>query len=248
MDNNRISIQNIAGLFSVILGTHYFLSFRWFYGMLKIWGIDSLAVISLEDLTFPYAHLNISVISLSSIGFLGIFWWKFASNKESNPPKDLKNAINLLRLFFVKQKSWIKIVGIIILIAILIFTYFKVFSPLISLPSRDLGFLYLGILLGVPILYVFLPEKRNLIFGLQLLLMFSWANLFINTILKNANSNKGKIKSQISFEYKEQRIESSDSLIFLHHGYNYLIMKDSKGNTILYPSNLVEKIIYKNDD
>ena len=247
MNNNKVSIQNIVGLFTIILGTHYFLSFRWFYGMLKIWGVDFFSVISIEDLTFPYAHLNISVLALSSLGFVGILWWDFTSNNNSNPLDNLKESIKLLKSLFVKQKWWLKVGLIIILISIVSFIYI-VFKPLISLPNRNLGFSYLLILLGVPLIYILLPQKRNLVIGLQLFLMFSWANLFITTVLNDVRSNPSNTKIEISFEYKNRRIESSDSLIFLHHGYKYLIMKDTIGNIELFPSNFVEGIIYKKND
>lgn len=170
----KLTIENIVGVISIIIGIHYYLSYKWLYGLLKIWGIESFSIITLEDLTFPFANLNITVILLSIFGFIGVFCWHLLSDEKSEPTKNISEALISLKNWFIKKsiiKKLTMILMVIIIIAILITSYLLIFKPHLDYPNRKIEISYFFILTTTPILYIFLkPNKRHLIFGGSIIL------------------------------------------------------------------------------
>ena len=245
-NNSNLSFENILGVISVIMAAHYFLSYRWFYGMLKIWGIENLSIITMEDLTFSFVHFNITILLLSATGFLWIFLWSFISSNKSDPVKDLKEMLKFLKDYWKERSKPIKII-IPITTLIIILIYIFIFKPNLKFPNNSLEVIYFIILTVPPILYIFIKEKRILILGFQILLMFSWANLFLNIVLENVSEKPMllKNKSILRFEYKNKTITTSDSLEFLFHSKKYIILRDTNGNIKLYDTKNIDKIELK---
>ncbi len=238
----KFTIENLAGIISIIIGVHYYLSYKWLYGLLSIWGIETLSIITFEDLTFPFANLNISVILLSTFGFIGILYWNLVSNKKSKPAKNISEAFMFFKNGFKKKPIWMRWT-FVISILILIITYFFIFKPQLDYPNKKLEILYFVILIGIPIIYIFIDNnKRNFVLGFQIFLMFGWANLFVNTILQRTTEKKSNIETHIDFKYKNENITTSDSLKLLFHGHKYLIMSKSNGEIKLYDTKNIDNI------
>ena len=93
---NKLSLSNVLTVISVFIGIHYFLSYRWLHGLLHIWGIESLSIITVDDLLFSFAEINIRILLISMIGFsfVGLF---LLDSYIGFPSKKIKEYI---------KKSW----------------------------------------------------------------------------------------------------------------------------------------------
>lgn len=230
-NKSNLTVQNIVSLFSIIIGTNYFLSYRWFDGFLRINGIDSLAIMTLDDLTFLFAKYNIQIFKMTSIGFIGIF---FADILESSFNYNIiKNIIDyVIEKFKKKQNDFRKkklIKAILILsttLIVILIIYFCLYKSIVEFPSPILLIIYL-LILATPLLYHFKANMRRLIFIAQILLMFIWANLFIDYVLEESSKSKVDKLIAISFDYDNKKVETNDTLSFVFQSYKYTILKGS---------------------
>lgn len=236
------TIADVAGIISIIVGIHYYLSYRWLHGLFSIWGIETLSIMTFEDLTFPFADVNISVILLSIFGFLGIFCWNLLSDKKSIHVKDVYGNFKLVKSEFLKKPFWAKIT-LVASFLILASSYLLILKPYVKYPSTKFEILYFAILLGIPIWYIFVnPAKRRNVLIFQMILMFSWANLFVNNVLEGIDQKESKNNILIEFTYKDELITASDSLRLLFHGHKYLITLKNNEKIQLYDTKNIDNI------
>lgn len=246
-------IQSIIGIISILLSCHYYLSFKWINGFLNLYDIDSLAVIALEDVTFPFGSLNASVIILTSLGFLWIYGWKLASTQADydNSGRILANNwkefVQNFKEFWSKLSLAVKF-SISLGIVGLIVGYIFLFKPNLNFPNQLLEWFYILIFIAIPLVYILSSKKRNLIMGLYILCMFAWANLFVKVSLDNIakpRNEKNRKITEMSFIYDGKPIQTSDTLNFIYHGYKYLIMATPDSILQLYPTDKIGLIKYK---
>lgn len=83
MNNNKpFSIETILGLMTIVLGFHYFISFRFLFGYLKLHNLEFLPLISFNDITFSCIEINFKLFKLALIGLIWIFIWFFIGNDK----------------------------------------------------------------------------------------------------------------------------------------------------------------------
>jgi hypothetical protein len=231
--NNRsnLTFQNIVSSFSIIIGINCFLSYRWFDGFLRINGIDSLAIITPEDLTFLFAKYNILIFKMGVIGFIGIFLVNLKSpyihNLIENRVENVIERFKRIKVDFKKDKLiQVGLPLLVVLIIIPIF-YFRIYKPILEFPSPLLLVSYLFILTVTPLVYYLKPNKRRLIFFIQIILLFIWANFFINYVLEESSKSKVDKLIAISFNYDNKKVQTNDTLSFVFQSYKYTILKGS---------------------
>lgn len=228
---SNFTIQNIVSLFSIIIGTNYYLSYHWLNGFFKMHGIENLAIVTLDDLTFLFAKYNIVIAELTALGFIGIFIvdielyskYKFIEDKKIKPMSDAKEGVKKLKENFRKD-TLTKILVFFAAIIIIIGALFIV-KIIVQFPQPHLLIFYIIILFVIPILYYLAPNIRKLIFLSQIILMFMWANLFINYVLEESSKSKVDKIVTISFNYDNKKVETNDTLNFVIQSYKYTILK-----------------------
>ena len=238
-------IPSLVGLISVLLAFHYYLSYKWWTGIFKIYNLDSLAILTLEDLTYPLGNINLTVFQLSSVGISLIYLIKliFPIRDFDNSGKNLSKGLKDARGSFKELSNRNKLISII-LISLLLFGYFFIFRESLKFPNTSFEIFYLLIVIILPGCYILSYRKRPLFAIGFVVCVFIWSSLFVNTSLENTKNRKSSTETHISFVYNGVEIDSNDSLSFVFSGYKYLIMKDSSGHHLLFPTKDIGMIRY----
>jgi hypothetical protein len=239
----RFSLQSFLSLFTLIVGTNYFLSYRLLNGFFKICGIDNLAIITIDDLTYLFAEYNLSIVSFTSLGFIGIFLIDLYSSSNENPVDNISKNFKIF-LNDLKQYNWVKIIFIFLFLLGIILSYY-IYSQIITFPNPILILSYLVILFVIPFLYYLLPDMRKIIFGIQIFLMFTWANQFITHILEETKNTNPVNNTEISFIYENQKVQTNDTLNFVIQSYKFTILRDSMNNYYFYDNSLIKNFKYR---
>lgn len=235
------SIQNLTALFTVILGTNYYLSYRWFDGILKNIGINSLAIVTLDDLTFLFIKFNIKVISLASIGFISIFLVNFyISIIENNPVENLRITYHKF-IRTLKREKWFKFFFILILIILVLLLY----KVVLIIGKLYLLYILILIIIIIPVFYYFNPQNRRFFFIVEIVLMFIWSDLFISHVLEESKSSISDKKVIISFMYNNCLVKTDNNLNFIFQSYKYTILSDSNKLLHFYENVNIKNLKYK---
>jgi len=230
--NKNISLNNIWQLITVILSFHYFLSYRWINGLLEIYGLDGFSIITIQDVMFPFAGLNYTIIGLCSIGFIVIFYFKFILTNETYLKADIifkKNFKEGAKEIF-KHKSIKSTLFKIVAFLIISISTIILFRNYLKIPENGgyYIFWFLVLFILIPVIYVIWVKKRTLILGAFLFLTFLWANQFIDKILIDSKNTTPTTITNVSFNYHNKNIKTNDSLVFLYRSYEFLILRDKK--------------------
>ena len=239
----------------VVIASHYYLSYQFLSKMLEQYGLLRSGIITLQDLLFQFADLNQSILLMVSLGFSMILLVRLLSSTETYNSFDtivlnnFKDSIRNVKAFFLNDGARaIKVVLVILtLIGISIIGYGVVkasldknFTPLVQI--------FLVSFFVVPFAYIFFVSKRIEIFIISLFVLLMFSNLLIKNALSNHNLERQKGEFvQISFEYKNRKIVSSDTLFPVYNGYKYLVMRNPIAEeTFLFEKNLMTEIKIKN--
>ena len=237
-------ITNIIGFITLVFSFHYFLSYKWLKGKFAIYGLDDLPLISIDDVTFSFAHINFLLIKLALIGFVLILLIKLFLSNEIWKNFDT----NVVGQF---KQNW-KLMGIKLRIGLLmIFIFFLLWIGFeilreneLSIPLKISSFF---ITYGLPFTYVFWVKKRNLILGIYFVSIVIWTNATVDyslNIFRWSENSRNKNTAALNFTFQGEDVEVSDSLQLIFHGYKYLILKEVTGNFRLYPTKDIGMICY----
>lgn len=255
----KISAGQIASFITVLLAFHYYLSYEWIYGLLGIYGLQHLAIITIEDLLFTFVNVNFTVIKLASLGFLWIFGIQMAVSKEDYAKMDQK-AVKGVGSFWdtlkwgvsyvqVRCKECKNVLILIVIISGLVFISYKfrLWGSLELPETGNLGESYFLIFLVIPIIHVIWPQKRTLTMGLYLLMIFLWSNKFVSRIIMDVknDTSQSEFKTDLQFRYQGKLVSTSDSIDFIYRSYTYIILRNNlTSEMLLYPNDKIEKITY----
>lgn len=171
---NTELISPLVGLISILLAFHYYLSYKWWTGIFEIYNIDALAILTLEDLTYPLGNINLSVFQLSSVGILFIYLIKLVfpirdfDNSGEKLNKSIKEVVESFKKLSKLNKSLLTI-----LISLLLFGYFFIFRENLRFPNTSFEVFYLLIVIILPGCYILNYRKRPFL-PLVSLLLFSF--------------------------------------------------------------------------
>ncbi|WMJ74111.1 hypothetical protein RCC89_13185 [Cytophagaceae bacterium ABcell3] len=209
--------------------------------------IDPYGIISFEDISLPFGKLNILLFTLSSSGFLLIFANQLVESFFGSADREsgLNNLINLYQKIVQKISSsgWYILLLIIVIILFLIFQYCT-FQYISNQASLLLTFSFIILLTIAPIIYIMFVKQRKLILTFLLVFNFLWAYFFVGYILEESASKPQSSFVNVKFDYDNSVVQTSDSLFFIYHGYKYLILKSSKGESILYPADKIGSVTF----
>lgn len=233
-NSNTFSINNLWTLITIILSFHYYLSYRWISGLLEIYGLNSLSIITIQDIMFSFVNLNYTVIGLCSMGFVILFYIRLTLKNKTYSKADKtfsKNLKKFLNTIFTHKSSKNTIFKIISALLIIIVGYI-LFKHYLNIPKNGGSFFISLIILFIviPITYVIWVKKRAIILGGYIFIIFMWSNKFIDKIIVDTQNNASEHKTGVSFIYEGKSIKTNDSLIFILQSYKYLIIKDLKTN------------------
>lgn len=237
--NYQINLNSLLALISMLVAYNYFFSFKWLHGFLSLHGLDTFAIITIDDLTFPFALLNLSLFSLSSFGFLWMLWWHITiayNENEPDVPKQLIESGRASIKWISGISKWRKILlGIVSLLFVVLF--FVLFLKEENFPNSKTQWMFLVIFVVTPILYILFFKIRNYILYIHFFLMFVWANVFVNDILKSLKDSGSDEGIDVEFSYNGHIIKTNDTLDYVYHGYKYMILSDNKNDKkYMYPS------------
>lgn len=229
--------SEVLSLLSVILGMHYFFSYKLLYGILEIYGISHLPIITLEDLTFCMAKYHISLFAISQYGLFWILIWiiVFPKFKLKKLTKELRKAPNRIRKNWHKYSHFKKIalsaslsiclLGFLFCAGLLIYKFILTFDKI----ANTISFIIIFI---TPVMYIFWKKKRVYILFAHLVFVLIWINITTNQALENYRDTDHKTSSIIQFEYDDKIIQSSDSLQYIFHGSAYIILRNAPKGTM----------------
>ena len=223
------SLKILSISIPIVVASHYYLSYQLLSKMLAQYGLLRSGIITIQDLLFQFADLNQSILLMVSLGFSMvllvklIFSAKIYNSFDTIALNNFKDSIrNLKELFLNDGARAIKVVLVILtLIGISIIGYGVVkasldknFTPLVQI--------FLVSFFVVPFAYIFFVSKRIEIFIISLFVLLIFSNLLIENALNNQNLERQKGEFiQISFEYKNRKIVSSDTLFPVYNGYTF---------------------------
>jgi hypothetical protein len=236
---NENPVQVLQGIFLAVtlIGImHYFLSYKWLYSILKVYNIETLPLMSWNDLRFTFGATNTNVILPALFGFLWIFMIRlfisnrayFSFNKRfKKEVRDFRKDWKKIVKEFKSKRLLSKILFIsILIIALSVFLYF------IIPQDKEITlsfFMYVLFLFFVfPFLYLIITQKRNIILVFHIFFIFAWANDTQNNVIEEISSTNNSIFPQIEFEYKGEIIKSDSTLIHVFSGYENTVMYNVK--------------------
>lgn len=77
IDIFKSATGGLLSLVSVLLVTHYFLSYRYWMDAFEKYGLSAYAILSMEDILFPLGRLNMMIFSLSFLAVIIIATFLF---------------------------------------------------------------------------------------------------------------------------------------------------------------------------
>ncbi len=239
-------IDAIGKLIPIIIGIHYFLSYRWLSGLLKIWKIDYLDIITFEDLTFPFAEHNIIIFKFNFLGLILILLILSLIHYI----KKQKNTIEL-QILYLKIKRWVKInkknkfilvLGLIFSTILLIAFICYIWYQLSKKTTHTISFFF--IILS-SITYLFIKNNKYFtFFYIQLFCLLIWSNTLIDKILFEVKNDviQDKKNISISFTLDNEEINTDNKLKFIFHSNKYLIMQKENREIKLFKNKYIKQI------
>ena len=255
-------ISLIVSFISILLSVHYFYSYRILTSYLKYHHLDYMSIITFEDITLSFGNDNFMIFSISGLGLMWIYLWHLVIINEEKLRKDTKLYF---ASFFDKISQWIihnlkiqkktlskiKIITTLVLFSIILF--FIIFWNYNINKSFNLFILFLINFIVIPIIYILMWKKRELIFVIYLIFIFGFGLSMIDSSYHQQNERKLSDKSVtkiISFDYDSKHYETSMDTTMIFNGYKYLILKTKSKNIYdIFPKeeikNIKSKIITK---
>ncbi|MEO9803417.1 MAG: hypothetical protein ABJF04_09230 [Reichenbachiella sp.] len=234
-------LTNVSTAIGILLGFHYFISFRWLQGFFDKYDLDGYDIISLEDLTFPFGDSNLQIFGLSMMGLIWIIGCHLIFTNEEEErmfrEKASEDAKKLSKR--VKNKKSTLIALLVVSVIAIPFTISQL-GGIKNFVEDETQSFYLLLTFIIPFAYVIFIEKRKAFLYMFFGTAFFWVNIFVGEVLDGIEVGKDSKTDKISLfriEYSDKIYTSTKQDKLVYAGYRYWVFKnESSGEVNFIPT------------
>lgn len=105
IDIFKSATGGVLSLVSVLLVTHYFLSYRYWMDAFEKYGLSAYAILSMEDILFPLGRLNMMIFapSVLAVVIINVFLFRYIFKEKSDNWKEYAMFVFILIFMFVSD-------------------------------------------------------------------------------------------------------------------------------------------------
>lgn len=231
-------LNTVITLISIILALHYYASYCWFTIIFEQYGLTTYNLISIEDVLFAWAHINIILSELLIWEPLLLF--SFFIIISHIPVIKYKLLIVRLKIyeFFRYDINWRKIILLLIISAAFLIS--------LILGNSSIKTTWLIVFIILPLIWIILiPSKRKIFIPIMIFASILMGKS-IYTNLKHS-SYRSEFRDYVKIKlYNGNIIETDSCRHFVFLGTKYAIFRDACSKTTeLYPTSDIKEYTIK---
>lgn len=231
-------LNTVITLISIILALHYYASYCWFTIIFEQYGLTTYNLISIEDVLFAWAHMNIILSKLLIWNPLLLFSLFIII---SHMPV-FEEELLIIRLkifdFFRYDINWWKIILLLIISAFYLYIF--------KLGEISINITWLILFITLALLWIIIiPSKRKIFIPIMIFASILMGKS-IYTNLKYS-SYRSEFRDYVKIKLNNGEIIETDSCRhFVFLGTKYAIFRDACSKTTeLYPTSDIKEYTIK---